>query len=91
MTDYVRTAIAENISERLLDIKRQFGTIVEIGSGPGNLRHVLDAKRMNLEKIIMCDSSGEIAFNEDVKAHKEKLLTGTAELSRKDALARCTP
>ena len=59
LTDYVRTAIAENISERLLDIKRQFGTMVEIGSGPGSLRHVLDAKRMKLEKIIMCDSSGE--------------------------------
>lgn len=59
-TDYVRTAVAQSLAERILDIKREFGTIVELGSGPGYLRHHLQKEETGIKKIVMCDSSREI-------------------------------
>ena len=32
--DYVREEVADRMIERLLDIKRQFNTILDVGSGP---------------------------------------------------------
>lgn len=63
-TDYVRRAIAESLAERVQDIKRDFGTIVELGAGPGLLRHYLDAEGSGTKKIIMCDTS-EALLNRD--------------------------
>lgn len=60
LTDYVRSAGAENLAERLLDIHRKFPTIVELGAGPGLLRHHLDASGVGVEKLIMCDMSEEM-------------------------------
>lgn len=65
MTDYVRMASAENISERILDIRRNYDTIVEIGSGPGYLRHFLDQAGTGVKKIIMCDSSREMLYRDE--------------------------
>ncbi|PWZ01287.1 hypothetical protein BCV70DRAFT_222893 [Testicularia cyperi] len=59
-TDYVRKAIAESLADRVLDIKRDFETIVELGAGPGYLRHYLDATGTGTRKIIMCDTSEEL-------------------------------
>lgn len=64
MTDYVRMAAAENICERIMDIRRNYETIVEVGSGPGYLRHFLDAERTGVKKIIMCDSSREMLYRD---------------------------
>lgn len=60
-TDYVRNALAENVAERLLDVKRAHTNIVEIGSGPGLLRHFIDAKQTGTKKMILCDSSSQFA------------------------------
>lgn len=63
-TDYLREAAAANLSERLLDVKRDFETIVELGAGAGYLRRYLDAKVTGTKKIIMCDTS-EAALHRD--------------------------
>ncbi|WFD00161.1 hypothetical protein MYAM1_002908 [Malassezia yamatoensis] len=56
-TDYVRDFAAENLAERLLDIKRDYPTILELGAGAGQLRKFLDAKGTGVQKLIMCDTS----------------------------------
>ncbi|SPO31779.1 uncharacterized protein UTRI_06508_B [Ustilago trichophora] len=63
-TDYVRRAMAESLADRVQDIKRDFPTIVELGAGPGFLRHYLDPKGCGTRKIIMCDTS-EALLNRD--------------------------
>ena len=63
-TDYVRRAIAESLADRVQDIKRDFPTIVELGAGPGLLRHYLDPQGCGTKKIIMCDTS-EALLNRD--------------------------
>ena len=64
LTDYVRMTVAESLAERVQDIKRDYETIVELGAGPGYLRHFLDPKGTGTKKIIMCDTS-EAALNRD--------------------------
>lgn len=59
VTDYVRDEAVANLVERLYDVKRNFGTIVELGSGAGYVRKHLDAKRTGTSKVIMCDMSKE--------------------------------
>ncbi|EPQ25798.1 uncharacterized protein PFL1_06665 [Pseudozyma flocculosa PF-1] len=56
-TDYVRHAIAESLADRVADIKRDYPTIVELGSGAGFLRHHLDPEATGTKRIIMCDTS----------------------------------
>lgn len=63
--DYVRMIAAENVAERILDIKRPFETIVEIGSGPGYLRRHLDAEGTGCKKLIMCDSNREMLYRDE--------------------------
>ncbi|PWN54269.1 hypothetical protein IE53DRAFT_365591 [Violaceomyces palustris] len=64
VTDYVRKAMAENLADRVRDIKRKFPTIVELGAGAGYLRHFLDHEGTGTERIIMCDTSKD-ALNRD--------------------------
>ncbi|KAJ9476123.1 hypothetical protein PHBOTO_006210 [Pseudozyma hubeiensis] len=63
-TDYVRRAIAESLADRVQDIKRDLTTIVELGAGPGFLRHYLDPSTCSTKKIVMCDTS-EALLNRD--------------------------
>lgn len=58
-------AAAQNLAERVLDIKRQFGTIIELGSGPGYLRHHLEKEGTGVQKIIMCDTSRELLYRDE--------------------------
>ncbi len=60
----MRRAIAESLADRVQDIKRDFPTIVELGAGPGFLRHYLDPEGCGTKKIIMCDTS-EALLNRD--------------------------
>lgn len=62
-TDYVRHAIAESLAERVLDIKRDFATIVELGAGPGLLRHYLKEGN-GTKKIVMCDTSESLLYRD---------------------------
>ncbi|WFD32673.1 hypothetical protein MSPP1_003722 [Malassezia sp. CBS 17886] len=59
-TDYVRDAAAQDIAERIADVKQQFPTIVELGAGAGHLRHHLDVGSTGVQKLVMCDTSVEI-------------------------------
>lgn len=47
------------------DIKRDLPTIVELGAGPGFLRHYLDPEGSGTKKIIMCDSSREALYRDE--------------------------
>ncbi|WFC95933.1 hypothetical protein MBRA1_002588 [Malassezia brasiliensis] len=69
-TDYVRDMGAESLAERLLDIKRNYPTIVELGAGAGHLRKFLDAEGTGVQKLIMCDTSAAL-LNRD-KADDDK-------------------
>ncbi|EIW82267.1 S-adenosyl-L-methionine-dependent methyltransferase [Coniophora puteana RWD-64-598 SS2] len=60
--DYVREEVAERLMERLMDIKRKFDTIVDLGSGPGHMSKLLDPEKTR--KVIMIDSS-EQTLNRD--------------------------
>lgn len=65
LTDYIRDEAAANLSERLLDVKRNFETIVDLGSGAGYLRRHLKHETTGTKKVIMCDTS-ESALYRDV-------------------------
>ncbi|KAJ1984263.1 hypothetical protein H4R34_000775 [Dimargaris verticillata] len=54
-TDYLRNAIAEQLVDRLRDIRRRFPTIVELGAHSGFLRRHLDPGMT--DKVIQCDLS----------------------------------
>ncbi|PFH49262.1 hypothetical protein AMATHDRAFT_5076 [Amanita thiersii Skay4041] len=53
--DYVRNEVADRLMERFMDIKRQFDTIVDLGSGPGHFTKLLEPDKV--KKSIMIDSS----------------------------------
>ncbi|KAH0839776.1 S-adenosyl-L-methionine-dependent methyltransferase [Lanmaoa asiatica] len=62
IVDYVRDEVADRMMERLLDIKRKFNTIVDLGSGPGHFSKLLEPDKTR--KVIMIDSS-EQTLNRD--------------------------
>lgn len=64
LTDYVREEAAANLAERLLDVKRKFETIVDLGSGAGHLRRYLQSENTGTNKVIMCDSSKSALYRD---------------------------
>lgn len=56
--DYVREEVADRMIERLLDIKRQFNTILDVGSGPGHFSKLLEPA--TTKKAVLLDSSGTL-------------------------------
>ncbi|KAF9208347.1 hypothetical protein BGZ49_009039 [Haplosporangium sp. Z 27] len=60
--DYVKDEVAFRVVDRLLDIKREFNEVVELGSGCGHIAKHIDADMM--KKLIMCDMS-ETMLNRD--------------------------
>ncbi|KAF5321083.1 hypothetical protein D9619_000557 [Psilocybe cf. subviscida] len=55
VVDYVRDEVADRMMERFMDIKRTFGTVLDVGSGPGHFSKLLE--RDKVQKSIMLDSS----------------------------------
>lgn len=53
--DYVREEVADRMIERLLDIKRKFNTILDVGSGSGHFSKLLEEE--TTKKAVMLDSS----------------------------------
>ncbi|EAU84405.1 hypothetical protein CC1G_01401 [Coprinopsis cinerea okayama7 len=53
--DYVREEVAVRMMERFMDIKREFNTVVDLGSGPGHFSRLLWPEKA--KKAIMLDSS----------------------------------
>ncbi|KAJ7639279.1 S-adenosyl-L-methionine-dependent methyltransferase [Roridomyces roridus] len=60
--DYVRDEVADRMMERFMDIKRTFGTVLDLGSGSGHFTKLLEPERA--KKVIMIDSS-EMALHRD--------------------------
>lgn len=57
-TDYVREEVAIGLLDRLMDIKRRYRHILDLGSGPGALARDLEDYG-GLEKLTMTDSSSK--------------------------------
>ncbi|KAI8971083.1 S-adenosyl-L-methionine-dependent methyltransferase [Pilobolus umbonatus] len=58
LVDYVKDEVAARVADRLLDVKRDFNTVVDLGSGCGHIvKHV--TKDM-MKKLVMCDMSVEV-------------------------------
>ncbi|TFK43842.1 S-adenosyl-L-methionine-dependent methyltransferase [Crucibulum laeve] len=94
--DYVRNEVADRMMERFLDIKRNFDTIVDLGSGPGHFTRLLETDKV--KKSVMIDSS-EVTLNRDpdsefeveverVVADEEHLLE-TIDRNSQDAIVSC--
>ncbi|RUS17578.1 S-adenosyl-L-methionine-dependent methyltransferase [Endogone sp. FLAS-F59071] len=56
--DYLRDEVALRVVDRLLDIKRDFDTIVDLGSGCGHIAKHLDSD--TVRKVIMCEMSVQV-------------------------------
>ncbi|BGP44293.1 hypothetical protein JCM10450v2_000104 [Rhodotorula kratochvilovae] len=72
LTDYVKDDVAQSMVDRLLDIKRRYPLVLDVGSGPGFLAKHLDPEIT--QKAIMVDSSREMLYrDEDVETEGEFL------------------
>ncbi|CAG8451743.1 13033_t:CDS:2 [Funneliformis caledonium] len=56
--DYLKDEVAYRIVDRLLDIKRKFNTIVDLGSGCGHIIKHVDKDMM--KRLMMCDMSSKM-------------------------------
>ncbi|KAI0920776.1 hypothetical protein AcV7_002811 [Taiwanofungus camphoratus] len=94
--DYVREEVADRMMERLLDIKRKFNTILDVGSGPGHLSKLIMPQTTN--KVVMLDSSDKL-LNRDpdsefgvqverIHADEENLLSVISHNSQ-EAIVSC--
>ncbi|KAI8343200.1 S-adenosyl-L-methionine-dependent methyltransferase [Chlamydoabsidia padenii] len=62
LVDYLKDEVAARVSDRLLDIKREFGTVVDLGSGCGHIVKHVDSDMM--QKLIMCDMSEKALYRD---------------------------
>ncbi|ORY90275.1 S-adenosyl-L-methionine-dependent methyltransferase [Leucosporidium creatinivorum] len=62
LTDYVKDEVAANMVDRLLDIKRRFPTVCDVGSGPGFISKHLDPEIT--QNLIMTDSSRAMLYRD---------------------------
>ncbi|KAJ2963993.1 hypothetical protein NQZ79_g1169 [Umbelopsis isabellina] len=75
ITDYLKDEIAARVADRILDIKRNFNTIVDLGSGCGHIVKHLDSDMV--DKLIMCDMSVEVerrVVDEEILPFEENSL-----------------
>ncbi|KAL0580521.1 hypothetical protein V5O48_001508 [Marasmius crinis-equi] len=95
--DYVREEIALRMLDRLEDIKRKFGTILDLGSGSGHFTKLLDPS--STKTSIMYDSSKETLHRdsdsefggvkvERIHAEEEELLQTVGRESQ-EAIVSC--
>jgi len=66
--DYVRNEVADRMIERFLDIKREFPSILDLGSGSGHFSKLLEPGRT--QKVTMVDMS-ELSLERDPDAEFE--------------------
>jgi len=55
VTDYVRNNVAESMVDRLLDIRRRYSTIVDLGAGAGYIARHLEPGMC--DRVLMCEAS----------------------------------
>ncbi|KAL1721685.1 S-adenosyl-L-methionine-dependent methyltransferase [Schizophyllum commune] len=66
--DYLRDEVADRLMERFLDIKREFGSVLDLGSGPGHFSKLLEAPRV--KKSVMLESSVKTLHRDPDSAFK---------------------
>ncbi|KAJ8517965.1 hypothetical protein ONZ45_g4903 [Pleurotus djamor] len=81
--DYLRAEVADRMMERLLDIKRAFNTILDLGSGPGHFTKLIQKDRA--QKVVMLDSS-EATLNRDPDSEFEGVLVQIRKALKPDGL-----
>jgi len=60
----VRDMLAESVGERVKDVKRTVEVLIDLGSGPGLVRRYLDAEKLGLKKVVLCDSCEEALYRD---------------------------
>ncbi|BGP36206.1 hypothetical protein JCM10449v2_000104 [Rhodotorula kratochvilovae] len=83
LTDYVKDDVAQSMVDRLLDIKRRYPLVLDVGSGPGFLAKHLDPEIT--QKAIMVDSSMPV---ERIHLDEEQLASRFEEDSH-DCIMSC--
>ncbi|KAI8086002.1 S-adenosyl-L-methionine-dependent methyltransferase [Halteromyces radiatus] len=68
VVDYLKDEVAARVSDRLLDIKREFGTVVDLGSGCGHIIKHVDSDMLN--KLVMCDMSEKSLYRDADKDYE---------------------
>ncbi|KAG8822216.1 hypothetical protein FRC17_009618 [Serendipita sp. 399] len=53
--DYLRNEVAERMIERLLDVKRKYESVLDVGAGPGHFSRLIETKLT--DKIVMLELS----------------------------------
>ncbi|GAA5894256.1 hypothetical protein JCM5296_004696 [Sporobolomyces johnsonii] len=96
LTDYVKDDVAQSMVDRLLDIKRRYPLILDVGSGPGFLAKHLDSEIT--QKVIMTDAAREMLYrDEDIETEvplerlhlDEEELASHFEENSHDAIMSC--
>ncbi|KAF9792414.1 S-adenosyl-L-methionine-dependent methyltransferase [Thelephora terrestris] len=96
MVDYLRDEIADRLTERMLDIKRKFNTVLDLGSGPGHFAKLLETE--TTQKVVMFDSSRNLLHrdpDEEFKAEVERIvgdeenLLATIPRNSQEAVVSC--
>ncbi|KAI5119596.1 hypothetical protein M0805_005766 [Coniferiporia weirii] len=94
--DYVRDEVADRMIERFLDIKRRFGSVLDLGAGTGHFSKLLEPE--NAGKSIMLDLSRkslERDGNEEYAIEVERIqcdeenLLKTIEPNPQEAIVSC--
>ncbi|KAG8825045.1 hypothetical protein FRC17_008878 [Serendipita sp. 399] len=55
IVDYLRNEVAERMIERLLDVKRKYESVLDVGAGPGHFSRLIESKLT--DKIVMLELS----------------------------------
>ncbi|TFL05833.1 S-adenosyl-L-methionine-dependent methyltransferase [Pterulicium gracile] len=94
--DYLRDEVADRLMERLHDIKREFKTLLDLGSGPGHFSKLLEANKVGM--VTMLDSSAKLLHRdpdsefevpvERIHADEERLLEAIPPNSQ-EAIVSC--
>ncbi|GAA5875997.1 hypothetical protein JCM3774_002309 [Rhodotorula dairenensis] len=96
LTDYVKDDVAQSMVDRLLDIKRRYPLVLDVGSGPGFLAKHIDPEIT--QKMILVDSSREMLYrDEDLPAEiplerihlDEEALASHFEENSHDCIMSC--
>ncbi|KAL7753929.1 hypothetical protein RI367_000861 [Sorochytrium milnesiophthora] len=63
LADYLKDEVGRRLSERILDIKRRYPRIVDVGAGAGHVAKYLDTDITS--KVTMCDSAEQLLYRDE--------------------------
>ncbi|KAJ3406793.1 hypothetical protein HDV05_005828, partial [Chytridiales sp. JEL 0842] len=65
---YLKDEVADRVVDRLLDIKRRFGTVLDLGSGAGHI--IKFAQGDMMDKLVQLDSAEKMLFRDADKEYE---------------------